>query len=63
MKLPIELWATICILTIIIIGTVTSKSFWSIIKRKCKECKGDGIIHFDDANGGFWEYCEHCKQY
>ncbi len=61
MKLSFEAWITILIIVSLILGTITSKSFWWIIRNKCKHCNGKKKIHFDDANGGFWENCEHCK--
>jgi len=59
MKLPFEIWIlTICLLSIII-GTITSKSFWQLIKKKCKHCDGERYIEI--VGEGFWEKCEHCN--
>jgi hypothetical protein len=62
MELSKELWICLMIISILVIGTITSKSFWSLVrKKKCPHCNGDKMVHFDDEGDGLWEKCEHCQ--
>ena len=46
-------------LTGIILGTITSRSFWAWLKVKlCKHCHGTGLIYH--IGEGIEEPCEHC---
>lgn len=65
MMMPFEVWYALLIFALailaILIGTLTSRSFWEIVKRrkKCKHCYGAGYV--EHVGEGIYEKCEHCN--
>lgn len=45
----------------IVVGTLTSRGFWQLFKKKnvCTECDGTNEVHIDGED--IWVKCEQCQ--